>query len=349
MNLFIVLPFIVLLSYMAVKLIIKYSHKLELYDVPNERSHHCNVTPSGAGIGFIFAFILSLLLFYSDFIASHPFLLLSIFMVFAMGVYDDRHDVSAKQKFLAIFAAVFIMSFDSVFISSLGVWYGYELSLPYIVAIPFTMFAVAGFTNALNLIDGIDGLAGSVSIAILTFFAFLGYEYNDVTILTLSSFTIASIVGFLILNWNPAKIFMGDSGSLSLGFLVSVLAILSLKYIHPIAILYLAALPLLDTLVVMVRRVRQGNSPFSPDKTHIHHIMVKFFDMNVKKTVGFLVALQVVFSSIGYMILDTINRNGSHNVALFSLIGFALMFALFYMIFTGILRRQLLLDEKNSK
>jgi len=342
----IILLAIVFLSYIMIKILLKYAHKLELYDVPNERSHHCNITPSGAGIGFVGTLLLSLILFYSDFCLEYPFLLLSLVIVFGLGVYDDMHDVSAKKKFVVIFFAVFLMSFDGFVVESLGVWYGYNITLPYIVALPFTMFAIAGFTNALNLIDGIDGLAGSVSIVILLFFAFIGFEYGDTLISTLASFTIAVIVGFLFLNWNPAKIFMGDSGSLSLGYIISILSLLSLEYIHPISVAYLAALPLLDTLIVMVRRIRRDKSPFSPDKTHIHHIMVKFFDMNVKKTVAFLVILQIVFSAIGYMILDTINKNGGTNVPLFSLFGFALMFVLFYMIFTGIQKRQIALDKK---
>lgn len=344
-----ILPLITFLSYLGVKFIIKVSHKLDLYDVPNERSHHCRITPSGGGIGFILVLILSLLLFATQFCSTHPFLLLAIALVFAMGVYDDKHDVSAKKKFFGIFLAVLVMSFDSMLISSFGVWYGFELLLPYAIALPFTMFAVAGFTNALNLVDGIDGLAGSISIAILLFFSFIGFEYKDALIFTLSTFTIATILGFLLLNWNPAKIFMGDSGSLSLGFIISSLALLSLEHIHPITVLYLCALPLLDTLIVMTRRIRRGRSPFSPDKTHIHHIMVKFFDMNVKRTVLFLVLLQILFSAIGYVLLDTINKNAGVNVPLFSLFGFMLLFVLFYMIFTGILKRQKLIDMQKKR
>ncbi|MEA2073623.1 MAG: MraY family glycosyltransferase [Campylobacterota bacterium] len=338
--------FTILLSYFSVKIILKYAHKLELYDVPNERSHHCNITPSGAGLGFIAALFISLFLFHLELCLEHPLVLLSIALVFAMGVYDDRHDVSAKQKFIVIFLAVFIVSFDSVMINSLGVWYGYDLALPYFLALPFTMFAIAGLTNAVNLIDGIDGLSGTVSIVILLFTASIGFEYHNTFIFTLSIFTVAALIGFLFLNWNPAQIFMGDSGSLSLGFIISLLFILSLEHVHPIAMMYIGALPLLDTLIVMVRRIRRKKSPFSPDKTHIHHIMVKFFDMNVKKTVVFLVILQTVFSSIGYMILDSINKGGGENVPLFAAFGFVLMFVLFYMIFTGIKKRQHALDAQ---
>lgn len=336
---------ITLLSYLLVKLVIRLAHKLDLYDVPNERSHHCNVTPSGAGIGFVMAFFIAAFGFEFPLLSEYWYIFLAIFMVFGMGVYDDRHDVSAKLKFIAIFFAVFVMWLSGFSVNTLGVWYGYELTLASWFALPFSMFALAGFTNALNLLDGIDGLSGSISFVILLFFAFLGFEYHNDLMVVLSAFTIAAIMGFLFLNWNPAKIFMGDSGSLTLGFIISVLAVLSLEHIHPIAILYLAALPILDTLVVMVRRIRRKQSPFSPDKTHIHHILVKFFDMSVKKTVLFLVILQIVFSSIGYMILDSINKNGGDNVPLFALIGFMLMFALFYMIFTGIGKRQRSLEK----
>lgn len=336
---------VTLLSYLLVKLIVKVAHKLDLYDIPNERSHHCNITPSGAGIGFILAFFIGIIGFEFPIFIEFWYIFLAIFVVFAVGVYDDRNDVSARLKFIAIFFAVFVMWLNGFYINTLGSWYGYDLTLLPWIALPLSMFGVSGFTNALNLIDGIDGLSSSISLIILLFFAFLGFEYHDDIIVILSTFSIATLVGFLFWNWHPAKIFMGDSGSLTLGFIISIVAILSLKYVHPVAILYLATMPILDTLVVMIRRIRRNKSPFSPDKTHIHHIMVKFFDMNVRKTVGFLVILQVVFSSIGYMIQDSINNNGSDNVPLFGAIGFVFMFVLFYMIFTGIKKRQIALDK----
>ena len=345
MLLFVQLFFITIFSYLLVKQVIKHAHDLELLDVPNERSHHCNIIPSGGGIGFVAALFSGVFIFEFSLFFQYWYLFLSILIVFAMGVYDDRHDVSAKLKFIAIFIAASIMCFNGFSIDTLGVWYGYEIKLISWIALPFSMFAVAGFTNALNLIDGIDGLSSSVSLIILLFFAFLGFEYHNDLMVIISTFTMATLIGFLFFNWDPAKIFMGDSGSLTIGFIISVLAILSLEHIHPIAILYLTAMPLLDTLIVMLRRIRRNKSPFSPDKTHIHHIMVKFFDMNVKKTVGFLVVLQIVFSSIGYMIVDSINKNGGVHLPMFAFLGFLMMFILFYMIFTGIKKRQLLLDK----
>jgi UDP-GlcNAc:undecaprenyl-phosphate GlcNAc-1-phosphate transferase len=167
--------------------------------------------------------------------------------------------------------------------------------------------------------------------------------------MSISLFTIASLLGFLVLNWNPAKIFMGDSGSLTLGFIISVLSLLSLKYIHPIVVIYLAALPILDTLVVMIRRIRRGKSPFSPDKTHIHHILVKFFENDVKRTVIFLVVLQIVFSSIGYILIELIQNDLSGTIPFFALVIFGMLFILFYMIFTGIKKRQKVIDAKRGE
>ncbi|KAB7881993.1 hypothetical protein GA417_13805, partial [Poseidonibacter ostreae] len=148
--------------------------------------------------------------------------------------------------------------------------------------LPFTMFALAGFTNALNLIDGLDGLAGSVSIIILSTFLYIGYINQDQLIIILTSTTITALCAFMLFNWNPASIFMGDSGSLFLGFIISLVAVISIQYIHPITILYLAAIPILDTIVVSIRRIRKGLYPFSPDKTHIHHILLNFFGKTVE-------------------------------------------------------------------
>ena len=340
-NIFIVSIF----SFIFIKFLIANSNKFHLLDIPNERSHHCSVIPRGAGIGFVISFFLTTSFFHFDLILQYWYIYVAITIVFAIGVVDDRYEVSAKLKFIAIFIATFLLWLNGLTIDTIGTWFGYEVTLPMWLALPFSMFALAGFTNALNLIDGLDGLAGSVSVVIITFFFFIGYTHHDTLMMSISLFTIASLLGFLVLNWNPAKIFMGDSGSLTLGFIISVLSLLSLKYIHPIVVIYLAALPILDTLVVMIRRIRRGKSPFSPDKTHIHHILVKFFENDVKRTVIFLVVLQIVFSSIGYILIELIQNDLSGTIPFFALVIFGMLFILFYMIFTGIKKRQLVLDK----
>jgi len=299
-------------------MIIKHAHILHFLDVPNDRSHHCDIIPRGAGVGFISAFFISILLFQYQLFIENSFIFVAIFLVFLVGIVDDRYEVSARWKFIVIFISVFLMWVYGLTINSLGSWFGYEISLLTYIALPFSMFALAGFTNALNLIDGIDGLSSTISIIILSFFVFIGLEYDNNLIVVLASFTIASLVGFLFLNWNPAHIFMGDSGSLTLGFIISVLSVLSVEYIHPVVILYLAAVPILDTLIVMVRRIRRGKSALSPDKTHLHHIMVRFFEMNVRKTVIFMGILQIIFSSIGYMLIDIIQLDNNKIISFLS-------------------------------
>ncbi len=327
----------------------RYSEKLKFLDVPNERSFHADAKPRGAGLGFVIAFFIGCFLFDFDMFIGHWYLFFALFLVFCVGLIDDSNEVSAKLKFIVIFVATFVLWLNGMSIDTLGEWFGYDINMIWYIALPFSMFAIAGFTNALNLMDGLDGLAGSLSIVMLAFFAIIGYVFKDNTISHLSLFMIAALFGFMILNWYPAKIFMGDSGSLALGFTLSILAIMSIKYIQPVVILYLCAVPILDTLIVMIRRIRRGRSPFSPDKTHLHHILVKFFDNNVQKSVIFLVMLQVIFSSIGHVIHERILANESGDTSVFALIGFVIMFLLFYMIFTGIKRRQLLIDSNKNK
>ena len=336
------------LSYILIKLLISNAKKLKLLDIPNERSHHCSIVPRGGGIGFVVAFFLAILTFKFQLFLEYWYVFASIFMVFLVGVADDRYNVSAKLKFIVIFIAVFLLWLYGMSIDSFGVWFGYELSIGWF-ALPFSMFALAGFTNALNLIDGLDGLAATISMVIIAVFGYIGYINGDDLMYSLSLFSVASLLGFIVLNYNPAKIFMGDSGSLSLGFMISVLAVKSIAYIHPVVVLYMAAVPILDTLVVIIRRIRRGRSPFSPDKTHFHHILVNFIGdkdeegntiNGVKRTVWFVVLLQVGFCAIGVLLAEYITIH--QGIApLLGLIGFALIFVLVYVVFTSMKKRMM--------
>lgn len=251
----------------------------------------------------IFAIILADLLFYTSETFSHIWSLFGVFLVFVIGFLDDHRDSSPKTKFITIFIAVLFFYQDGIVIDSLGTIFGINLPLGWL-AIPFTMFAVAGFTNALNLSDGLDGLAGSLSFVVLSVLCYIGFQNNDGFIVSLSASFMAAIAAFLIFNWNPAKIFMGDSGSLTLGAVIALLSIKALDYIQPTAILFLAALPIKDTIIVMIRRKLNGSSMFSADKTHIHHVMLKFFNGNIKKTVVLLALLQLFYSLIALSFIE---------------------------------------------
>lgn len=342
------LIFTFLSTILLIKLIINNATFLGLTDIPNERSSHTKITPRGAGIGFGFAFFITILIFNYSLFIEYWLLFLGIFLVFLVGILDDHKDASPKAKFYAIFVATFLLYLSDISINSLGDFFGFEISLWYF-ALPFTMFALAGFTNALNLIDGLDGLAASITIIILSSFLYVGYIYQDPLMIVLCRVTIVSLLAFLVFNWNPAKIFMGDSGSLFLGFVISVVACLSLKYIHPIAVFYLAAIPIVDTLVVMIRRIRKGISLFSPDKTHIHHILLNFFSKKVKKTVFFLILAQALFSLTGIMLSLNSYDIGQGPASFVALVAFVGITILIYMISTGMKRRQKLIEKLASR
>lgn len=335
------------LSFILIKFIVKYASKLGMLDIPNGRSSHCSIVPRGAGIGFISSLFISFIVFEYNLFIENWYIFLSISLIFAIGILDDHKDAPPKAKFIIMFIASIILYFYDVGIFSLGSYFGYELSLWYI-ALPFTIFSIAGFTNALNLIDGLDGLSASITIVILMTFGYIGYIFQDELIFKMCLFTIVVLISFLFLNWNPAKIFMGDSGSLTLGFIIAVVAILSLKYIHPVTILYLTAIPILDTLIVMVRRIRRGKSPFHPDKTHIHHILLNFFG-DVKKAVVFLALMQIMFCFLGYVVARHIEMHPNGLFPMAMIIAFGIIFVLTYMTFTAMKKRQKLIDSFTNK
>jgi len=316
---------IFVISFVLLKLAIPRAQKFGLIDVPNDRSAHKVPVPRGAGIIFGFVFLLGVLMFYSLHVTTTPYLytFLSLLIVYATGVYDDFKDISSRKKFIFIILATSIAYYDGFAITSLGHYFGYELSLGYL-ALPFTIFAVVGFTNAVNLTDGLDGLAGSISIVMLLGLLYIGIIQKDELLMCLSLLLIASVAAFLVFNWYPAKVFMGDSGSLFLGFSIALLSIYALKYINPSSILFLAAIPLLDTLMVMKRRKQRKQSLFVADKNHLHHILLNF-KKDKLFTVASLIKLQIVFVLIFvqvYQEADFIN-----------LILFLMLFSIFFNLF----------------
>ncbi len=307
------------LTLFLVKLIKKYATSFGLVDVPNERSSHDTPTPRGAGVAIYISFVAIIVLFHLDFFIQYSSFFLSLSIVFLLGLYDDIRDSRARTKLIVIAIATSIaFVFGGFEIKTLGNWFGYDLVLPYALSLIFTIFAVAGFTNALNLIDGLDGLAGTISFIILASLFYIGIVYNDQFIIIVSFFTLISLLAFLVFNWFPASVFMGDSGSLSLGFIIAMLSIKATEYVSDTTILFLAAVPIIDTIIVMTRRIQRKISPFAPDKSHMHHKI-----MDVKKsvdgTVHIMVALQIILSSLGLLLRD---KSDVKNIILFIIILF---------------------------
>ena len=330
-----IFPF--LLSFLLIYLLIKYASKIAILDIPNDRSIHKDTTPRSGGIGFISALLISFILMEFTLFAEHIYMFAAIAIIFAVGFWDDYKHVAPKTKFFMIGLSTLFLYLDNIYINSLGIYFGFDATLLYL-SVPFTIFVVSGFTNALNLIDGLDGLAAGISIVILATFAYVGIVFDDELIFLLSIFTISVLLAFMLFNWSPAKIFMGDGGSLTIGFIISTIAILSIKHIHPVIILYFAAVPIIDTIVVMLRRINMKRSPFLADKTHIHHILHRFFG-DTKQTATFLILAQLIFCFLGYVVARHIELypNGLFPIAM--IFTFFILIAMAYMVFTAILKK----------
>ncbi|BAF72506.1 MraY family glycosyltransferase [Sulfurovum sp. NBC37-1] len=309
-----------------------YSPRIGLVDIPNIRSSHNDVIPRGGGVGFTMAVWLLLPFICFSVVTEYFWTFIAIFLVLIVGFLDDHRDTSPNTKFIVIILATILIYFDNIVIDDIGVFFGWHLQLGWL-ALPFTALAVVGFTNALNLIDGLDGLAAGISIVIFTSLFSVGYMHDDTFITCISLAFIAALSAFLLFNWNPASIFMGDSGSLVLGFVIAVLSVKALAYIPAVSILFLAAIPNMDVMIILVRRKMHGHSAFAADKCHFHHILHQFFSNNTKKTVFFLIVLQVIYSMTGLQLDKNIDEG-------YLLVLFILNTVMLYLILSTMIKRQ---------
>ena len=258
---------------MFIPLLIQYADKLGVLDRPGGRRVHAAPIPRVGGIAMAIGIIGALLAWGSR---SHQLQLYctALFVLLVFGVIDDRNELSPKWKLLGqIIAALIVMIFAHVNISSVHHMSGHVLA-PWI-SWPLTLVFIVGVTNAINLADGLDGLAGGTTLLCFTGLALLAFTGGNDFVAFASVVSVGALLGFLRYNTHPARIFMGDAGSQLLGFSA---ALLSLILTQNAEMLYSAALPLLllgvpviDTLMVMTERVMDGRSPFEADRKHIHH------------------------------------------------------------------------------
>jgi UDP-N-acetylmuramyl pentapeptide phosphotransferase/UDP-N-acetylglucosamine-1-phosphate transferase len=259
-----------------------------LVDKPDQRKVHKAPIPTLGGIGFFTGFIIVAIFWMvlrgqlSDFI-----LIVGLITLFTMGIFDDMLDLRASLKFFIQIGVALIISYFGFRITSLnGVFGLYEM--PVWAQYAFTVFLITGLINAFNLIDGIDGLAGGLAfINSLVMGIILTNQGNY--LYAILAFTFAgALLGFLRFNFNPAKIFMGDTGSLVIGFLMALFGIVVIKgelitdptsgsgqYSLTIVVVGILLLPVYDTLRVFTERILKKSSPFKPDRTHVHHLLIE--------------------------------------------------------------------------
>ena len=281
---------IFLVTYITIPKIRIISVKFNLTDVPGLRSSHVNTTPSFGGVTFYISYIIAL--FFLQFFFENQVsltLLVGISVLFFTGLFDDIVNLRAKVKFLGQFLGVALLMSQSDFrITSMHGFLGIN-EIPLIASVAGSMFFLLALINAFNLLDGIDGLTSITGIIVASFYSYMFYQLGYFYYLSISITTIATLLAFLRFNFSvKRKIFMGDTGSLTIGL---VLGLLTLKLmtadaiytsLHfqpkqlPLILVAVLFVPILDICRVMMIRFLKGVSMFSPDRNHIHHIIVDY-------------------------------------------------------------------------
>jgi len=327
-----------LVTMFAVPSIVHISHLKNLLDTPNGRTVHQSLTPRLGGVG-IFAGFMSALTIFAPLGNGVKELLAGCILLFFVGVKDDLVSISVAKKFVGqLLATGVVMIMADVRITSFQGILGIG-ELPVGLSYAFTFVMMVGITNAVNLIDGLDGLAGSIVLIISGTFGYFFYRYGGAGFSNyafVAACLMGGILGFLRYNFYKASIFMGDAGSLTCGFIVSVLAIEFIELggrtgqpfgnSSPAVTLGVLFVPLFDTLRVFILRMADGRSPFYPDKNHIHHRILALGFSQIS-TVLLLALLNVV------VILFVVTFSYLGNL---TLIGLLLAFSVALSVFLGI-------------
>ncbi|MCK4674905.1 MAG: undecaprenyl/decaprenyl-phosphate alpha-N-acetylglucosaminyl 1-phosphate transferase, partial [Gammaproteobacteria bacterium] len=244
-----------------------------MVDRPGERKVHTAPIPKSGGIGIVVGLLVPLLIW----LDSSRFSMSLIFGCSTMllfGALDDVITMRPLFKFVGqVIAALIVVYYGDIYVFHFP-FLGFE-ELPEYIGKPFTVFAIVGMVNALNLSDGLDGLAGGEALISLAAIAYLAYQFDSAVVIAVAAATIGGIFGFLRFNSHPARIFMGDAGSQTLGFVLAVMAVYLTQEVNslvsPVVALLLLGLPIIDSIVVFYLRARRGDSLVVAAKDHLHH------------------------------------------------------------------------------
>lgn len=279
--------------------------QLGLLDHPGERRKvHRHAIPPIGGIA-IFAGILAGTALTDPMTAAHCYALGGAALLVLVGAWDDRFGLGPKTRLLAQIGATLLLTLGGgVTLTSLGDPLGLGPIELGDFALPFTIFAMVGIINAVNMLDGIDGLAGGLTLITLGTLLLIAPEIGPVQVLMLT--TLAALIPYLVCNlelfgFTRHKVFLGDAGSLLLGYLLVWALIDSANHtggILPVTALWLVAIPLMDTLAVMGRRLSQGRHPFSADRGHLHHLLARTFH-SPRKALVLILLLTGLLAGIG--------------------------------------------------
>ncbi len=311
-----------MISVYSIQRIIRFSRKKDLYDIPDSRKIHTARISNLGGVGVFMASMFSYFAFSNFAVFPRPDTLFSIsILLFFIGLKDDMEPVDAKRRLMyELICAAFIIYFTDVRMPSLfGIFGLYEL--PYWGSCILTTLFILACINAYNMIDGIDGLLGSLSLLGAGLFGFMFLSAGQYLWVLLCAAVAGALIGFLIYNWNPARIFMGNGGSMFIGTFFACIClrfmqlgeikllffnqsvILDILMPHTIA-LSIIAVPIFDMLSVFTIRVLNKQSPFKADKRHTHHRLLDI-GLSQKWTVALLVLANIAIIAFAYFVQDT--------------------------------------------
>ncbi len=314
------------ITYLSVPLVDKIGKNFGFVDIPNERKLKKESLTRIGGLAMILGFISVILINYLWFsetlneeISIFPVLLLCTIFVFIIGLIDDKNNISPWPRLSFQFIISSIIWSQGVSIDCLNFGFlfnnfGY-VEIPYFLSFLFTIFWITAVINAVNWIDGLDGLATGISIICSFTFLIKSFIAFEPGMILLSSAILGSCLGFLKYNFFPSEIFMGDCGSYFLGFNLAVLSIIgsttNLEVINnsipskifnvPMSLLFLF-IPIADMTVVIFSRILNGKSPFLPDNRHLHHRLL-LIGCNQKSTVIIIYSFAILASILGFVFI----------------------------------------------
>ena len=301
---------IISIVFLFVACLIPFIKKLAVYigavDIPGGRHIHDKVMPKLGGLAIFTGFLLGYMLFCSQ-TPQMISILIGGIIILIFGIFDDIKRLPASVQFVGQIASAMVVVFYGNIImqdvSAYGIYLNFGVFAPYI-----TIIFIVALMNCLNFIDGLDGLAGGIAtIFFVTISIIINYTgiYNGLDA-SLSLIMIGSTLGFLVHNFHPAKIFLGNSGSMFLGYMIAVISLLGFKnvtitsFVVPILIL---AIPILDTFFAITRRLIKGQSPTKGDKKHIHHQLLQMTSSQVKTVlIIYLINILFSFASVVYVV-----------------------------------------------
>ena len=281
------------------------ANRFGLVDHPGGRKLHSHPTPTLGGLAMFLAVVLTLYL--SDaFVGNIRLLIACSALLVILGTLDDRFNLPVGLRFMAqSFLALLVIVGAGGMITHLGHIFGFSDIHLGLLAVPFSLLALVGGINAMNMIDGADGMAGKMALMTTIGTGLIFYKSGEVEILPLTWAMVGALTGFLIFNSRifvrRAWVFMGDAGSMWLGLVLGwfmVQVTLGKADAEPAIVLWLFGIPLIDTLCVIIRRLKRKASPFAADRTHIHHVF-EHNGLSVRHTVLLLSLIQAALVAIG--------------------------------------------------